>query len=112
MLAKDGFPYDVYDSTLIQQEDEIEVIQYIRHDGGDPYNKRRRMLAPVGKEYVKKAENLIISAEELRTEEIAIWVRKVGEPKESERVENAQNGPGENSPTNVLRRMIDIAIQS
>ena len=76
-IARDGKPYDV---DLLPndngREDELEVIQYLRPDG-----RRRRMLAPVGVEYVKKAKNLIITAEWLGGT-INICGRRKGESEE------------------------------
>jgi hypothetical protein len=100
-LAKDGKPFDI-DYKMVPTEEEVEVIQYLRPNG-----KRRRMLAPVGKKYVEKAKDLIISVEELTTGEVAIYVRKINDPIDDEVMELAYNGPGDNSPTNVLRRLID-----
>ena len=65
------------------------------------------MLAEVGKELAAKAKGLIISAEELGTGKVAIYLRQKGEPEEAERLELAENGPGKNSPTEVLKRMIE-----
>ena len=101
-IAKDGIPFDIDKIGDSIKEDEIEIIQYLRPDG-----KRRRMAAPIGKENVLKAKDLIISTEELTSGEIAIYVRRTGEPEEDEKMELAENGPGENSPNDVLIRMIN-----
>jgi len=99
-IAKDGKPFDVdYETEIFP--DEVEIIQFLRPDG-----KRRRMIATVGIEIAKKAKNLIISAEELITSEIAIYVRKIGEPEVNETMEIAVNGPGNKSPNEVLKRLI------
>lgn len=100
-MAKDGLPYDIDNIAGRIGKDEVEVIQFMRPDG-----KRRRMIAPVGKEAAEKAKNLILSAEELRTGQIVLYARKVGESEEDERSEFAGNGPGKNSPAEVLKRLI------
>jgi len=99
-LAKDGKPFDVeYLHELRPYE--VEIIQFLRPNG-----RRRRITAVVGLELAEKANNLIISAEELTTGEIAIYVRKIGEPEVNETMEIAINGLGEKSPTEVLKRLI------
>jgi len=104
--AKDGKPFDV-DGMGELGEHEVEIIQFLRPNG-----KRRRMAASVGKEYVEKAKDMIISAEELTTGEIAIYVRFKDEPKEEkESMELAENGPGDNDPTKVVQRMIDKKLE-
>jgi len=105
LLARDGKPYDVPNTDLIATDDELEIIQYLR-----PTGTRRRVLAKVGKNYVKKANNLIISTEVLIDGQIAIWVRHKNEPEEKERVEFAENcfdEKSEKNPNAVLKRMID-----
>lgn len=47
-----------------------------------------------------------ISAEVLRTGEIAIYIRKKGEPAEAEHLAIANNGPGPNNPQKVLKQLI------
>jgi len=101
-IAKDGKPFDVDD--LEHQPcspTDVEIIQFLRPDG-----KRRRVLTEVGEEYAKLAKNMVISAEELTTGEIAIYVRKIGEPVEKERLEIAINGPGDKSPIECVKRLI------
>ena len=102
-IAKDGKPFDI-DNLEYQPcgSADVEIIQFLRPDG-----KRQRMLAEVGEELAEKAKNLIISAEELTTGEIAVYVRKIGEPTEKERLEIAVNGPGDKSPTECLKRLIE-----
>lgn len=99
-IAKDNKPFDV-DNFGDLSPGEVEVIQFLRPDG-----ERRRMAAPVGEEYVLMAKDLILSAEELTTGEIAIYARKIGEPEEAEISEIAVNGPGDNSPSECLKRLI------
>jgi hypothetical protein len=99
--AKDGKPFDL-DNMGSLQPGEVEVIQYLRPDG-----KRRRMAVPVGEEHVKMAKDLILSAEELQTGEVAVYARKIGEPEEKEIMEIAQNDPGDKSPPNCLKRLIE-----
>ena len=98
-IASDGKPFDI---DLIEEEaaaGEVEITQFLRPDG-----RRRRMLAEVGEELAAKAKNLIISTEELGTGKVAIYVRRKGS---AEHLEFAENGPGGNSPTEVLKRMIE-----
>ena len=87
----------------MKREDEVEVTQYIRPNG-----RTEQVYAPVGVEYVKMAEekDLIISSEVLTTGEVAIYVRRVGQAEEEEKIELADNGPGEDNPVEVLKRMI------
>ena len=89
-IASDGKPFDIDNFTLDEDAGpgDVEIIQFLRPDG-----RRRRMLAEVG--------------EELGTGEVAIYTRRKSAPVEAERLELAENGPGKNSPTEVLKRMIE-----
>ena len=100
-IASDGKPFDVDNITEDAGLGDVEIIQFLRPNG-----RWRRMLAEVGKELAEKATGLIISCEELGTGEVAIYVRRKDESKESEHLELAENGPGKNSPNEVLKRMI------
>ena len=100
MLAKDGKEFDINNIGELQ-EDELEIIQFLRPDG-----KRRRMSAKLTKGLVEKAKNIIISAEELTTGKIAIYGRIIGIPIEEEYMLLADNCEGSNSPNNVLKRVI------
>lgn len=101
-IAKDGKAFDIDDLPNTEPEkEEVEVIQFLKPEG-----KRRRALAPVGEEYAKLAENMVLSAEELQTGELAIYVKYQDEPAEKEMVEIAENNPGESSPTETLKRLI------
>ena len=105
-IASDGKPYDV--DNLPNDDgrpDEVEVIQYLR-----PSKEGRRMLAPVGEDYVEKAKDLIITAEWLGST-INICVRRKGESEEKEYCKIAVNGPGKKSPTNILREIIDYLVK-
>jgi len=64
------------------------------------------MIAPVGKEAAGKAKDLILSVEVLPNGILALYARRIGEPVEGEKTELAENGPGNNSPANVLKRLI------
>ena len=88
VFAKDGKEYDIdnYHGVEILPED-TEIIQYLIN------GKRRRMVAGVGVEIARMADNLIIESEILNTGEVAIYGRKIGEPEENEIVEIANNGP-------------------
>lgn len=99
-IASDGKPFDVDNMGSLSPE-YIEVIQFLRPDG-----KRRRMALDVGKELVEMAKDMIISAEELTTGEVAVYVRVKGEPEVNETMEVAVNGPGKNSPAECLKRLI------
>jgi hypothetical protein len=99
-IAADGKPFDI-DEAGESGPGEVEIIQFLR-----PNARRRRMVAEVGENLAKAAQGLVISAEELGTGDVAIYVRdKDGDPG-SEHIGFAENGPGENSPTEVLKRMI------
>ena len=100
-IAKDGEPFDV-DKFGDLKPGEVEVIQFLR-----PNRKRRRMAAYVGKEMARKAEDLILSAEDLGTGKVALWARKIGQPEEMEKIEIADNGPGDNSPYKCLIKLIE-----
>lgn len=89
-------------APLPRQPGEVAVTQYLRPDG-----RKKTVFAPVGEEHAKRAEGMAISSEVLTTGEVAIYVRFADEKEESESIGLATNGPGEKSPTNVLRRMID-----
>ena len=93
---------DLIDDLLPHTEDELPIVQYLRPNG-----QKRIMFAPVGKEYVKKAKGLELSAEWLPTEKIALYGKRKGELDENEIIELADNGPGENDPVTALKRLID-----
>ena len=101
-IASDGKPFDIDNFDEDTGPAEVEIIQFLR-----PSARRRRMLAEVGEDLAVKAKDLIISGEELGTGKVAIYVRRKGEPAEAEHLELAENGPGKNSPTEVLKRMIE-----
>ena len=101
VLAADGKPYDI-DNIKELALGEVEVIQYLRPDG-----KRRRMAVPLGEDYVEKAKDLILSAEELRTGEIALYARRKSRSTEHEFIELAENGPRPESPDKKLRLLIN-----
>ncbi len=105
VIAKDGQPLDVEDG-LTFTENEVEVIQFLI-----PSGKRRRMAALVGKDYVKKAENLILSAEILNTDKIALYAREINEPKEKDKIMIANSGSGVNNTINILKKLIDTLYQ-
>lgn len=99
-IASDGKPFDI-DNMGSLSSGKIEVIQFLRPNG-----KRRRMAVDVGEEFVVMAKDMIISAEELTTGEVAVYVRRKGEPEVNEIMEVAINGPGKNSPTECVKRLI------
>ena len=88
VMGKDGRPFDIDIFHGVQPlPEDTEIIQYLIN------GKRRRMLAEVGVETARMANNLIIESEILKTGEVAIYGRKIGEPEENEIVEIANNGP-------------------
>jgi len=101
-VAKDGKPFDIDHLSADVCEGEVEVIQYLRPEG-----KRRRMLADVGVEAAKMAEDMVLSAEELNTLRVALYARFIMEPEEKEINEIAENGPGADSPAMCLARLIE-----
>jgi len=101
-LAKDGKGFDFEHVSYDTPADHVEVIQFLR-----PGGKRRRMIAPVGEEVAQKAADMVLSGEELTTGEIVLYARFIAEDEENEISEIATNGPGENSPTECLKRLIE-----
>jgi hypothetical protein len=101
-LASDGKPFDIDNLGRPTYDNEVEIIQYLRPNG-----KRRRMTCPAPNYILAKVAGMIIEAEEIRTGEIAIWVRGKNEPEENQILEVAINGPGENGTTEVLFRLIE-----
>jgi len=67
------------------------------------------MATHLGKKWAEKARDLIISAEELPTGKIAIYVRKIDKKTEEEKVGIANNKSGLDSPDEILRRLIEEA---
>lgn len=102
-LAKDGKPFD-HEHKRPPSLDEVEVIHFLRPDA-----VREEMYANVGKDYVKKAQNLIISAENIDAmNQVVIYVRRIGESIANEHLRLATNVmEGPNNPSAVLQRMID-----
>jgi len=99
-IAADGKPFDI-DGVGDAGIGDVEIIQFLR-----PNARRRRMLAEVGEDLAKSAQDLILSAEDLGNGTVAVYVRAKGEDPEKEHFEIAQNGPGPDNPTAVLQRMI------
>jgi len=100
-IAKDGkkFDEDILDELA---EDEVEIIQFLRPNG-----RRRRMSTRLDKEFANKAKDIILSAEELPTGQVALYGRKIGTATESEYMLIADNGLGNNSPNEVLKIIIN-----
>lgn len=103
-LAADGLPYDE-NINLKGNEDEVEVIQFLRPNG-----RRRKMFCSIGNEYHQKAQNLIISAEWTSEGTVILYCRNKDDPVELEKIEIANNGPYpvENSPSEKLKQLIDL----
>ena len=72
-----------------------------------PNGRGSRESCIVGKEHREKAEGMVLSAEILSSGEIALYGRYQEEKEEEELLEIAKNGPGEKSPANMLRKVID-----
>lgn len=100
-LAKDGKPYDIDNLNGGLREDEVEIIQFLRPDG-----RRRRMSTAVPQDIKTMAKDMILSAEELTTGEIALYARFADEEPEQERMRLATNGPGPKNPTAMLVEVI------
>ena len=100
-IAKDGKEFD---EDILEElaEDEVEIIQFLR-----PNRKRRRMSTRLDKEFKDKAKDIILSAEELTTGKIALYGRKIGTATEFEYMLIVDNGPGNNSPAEVLKKVIN-----
>ena len=101
-IAKDGKPFDEDNVVEDVANDEVEVIQFLR-----PSAKRRRILATVGKELAEKARNLILSIEVVESSTLCLYARRIGEAEETEKTLLVENGPGLNSPENVLKKLIE-----
>ena len=77
----------------------VQVTQYLRPNG-----KQRLTWAEVPDEVAQAADekDLILSAEVLPTDEVAIYCRRASQSEEEELIYLAKNGPGENSPVEKL----------
>jgi hypothetical protein len=82
--------------------EEVELTQYLRPDG-----RKSLVYAPVGEEYVKKSEGMVLSTEVLGTGKVAIYGRYNYEPEEKEVLLLANNFDDDKGPTNVLKQVID-----
>lgn len=105
MLAKDGKPYDINEVGSLANN-EVEIIQYLR-----PSGKRRRMATELDDDWAKKAKDLIITAEQLSTGKIVLYVRKIGQHPKQEKMGIADNWAGLNSPDKVLKKLISEILQ-
>lgn len=83
---------------------EVYIVQFLRPDG-----RRQVVMAEVGEELAEKAReyNLGLSAEWLPGGKVAIYGLTEEMDEDNEIVMLADNGPGENSPTKVLKRVIE-----
>lgn len=79
----------------------IRIIQYMR-----PHGEKRLCYVDIADELEEAANSLEISAEMVTTDKVMIYAHRKGEPKEDELTELADNGPGDNSPTIALERLI------
>jgi len=86
-----------------KREGEVEVVQYIRPNG-----RQGKRFASVGAEHAKKAEGMVLTTECIdRNAAVSVAARWADEPEEKETIELATNGPGPDSPVEVLKRLID-----
>lgn len=85
-----------------KREDEIEVTQYLM-----PNRRPKTVYAAVGVDYLKKAEGLVFSAEVLMTGDVVVYGRRNDQKEEDEISRFAENGPGDKSPLNMLKEIID-----
>lgn len=79
----------------------IRITQYLR-----PSGKRAVMPVDIKDELKEIAEGLEISCELIPTERVVIYAHRKGESAEDELTEMADNGPGNNTPTMALERLI------
>ena len=80
----------------------VKITQFLRPD-----DRRRTVIADIDKDHADKAKDLILSCELLPVNQVLIYGRKKDQTEEEEITEMADNGPGENSPTVALYRLID-----
>ena len=79
----------------------IRITQYLRPNG-----KRAEIPVEIHDELKEIAEGLEISCELIPTERVVIYAHRKGESAEDELTEMADNGPGNNTPTMALERLI------
>ena len=79
----------------------IRITRYLR-----PSGKRVVMPVDIKDELKEIAEGLEISCELIPTERVVIYAHRKGESAEDELTEMADNGPGNNTPTMALERLI------
>jgi len=101
-VAPDGKPYQVDNLNRELYDNEVEIIQFLRPNG-----KRRFMTCEVSLDVARMSRNMVISAEQLTTGEVAIYVRDKAESIESEMIGIVENRlvSGE-SPQSKLVEMI------
>ncbi len=79
----------------------IRITQYLRPNG-----KRAVIPVDIKDELKEIAEGLEISCELIPIERVVIYAHRKGESAEDELTEMADNGPGDNTPTMALERLI------
>jgi hypothetical protein len=84
-MITENICYDIDNIGNVGDED-VEVCQYLRPDG-----RKRKMAAPLGKEYKEKVKGLVIAAEELMNGSIVIYIRHGDQPEEDEQCRVFQN---------------------
>lgn len=83
-IIMENIRYDI--DNIIVGDEEVEICQYLRPDG-----RKRRIAAPLGKEYKEKVKDLIISAEVLPTGLIAVYLRHKDQDEEEEKIDLLKN---------------------
>ena len=79
----------------------VTVRQLLRPDG-----RGRDLVVVVNDEIADKAGDMVLSAEVLGANEVAIYAWYPDEPEEAEFVRIANNGPGPASPVRLLEEVI------
>lgn len=79
----------------------IRITQYLRPNG-----KKAEIFADIPDELKGKADLLAVSCETVPPNNVMFYAHVKGQSEEDELSELAENGPGENSPTEALIRLI------
>ena len=79
----------------------IRITQYLR-----PNRTPAEIFADIPDEYYQKAQLLKLSCERIPPNNVIIYAHVKGQSEEDELTEIAENGPGKNSPTEALIRLI------
>ena len=79
----------------------IRITQYLRQNG-----KRAEIPVDIKDELKEIADGLVISCEALPDMHVVIYAHRKEQSAEDELTEIADNGPGDNTPTMALERLI------